>query len=221
MCRNAKPQSNTNPAVVNQDSHKNTKHIQLPDSLFALKDLNNVNMKFIWDSGLYINMPNKIWFKALDSIQEMQLLGLDSEEVQLTSAYFISKQKKIGTLQPIIICQWGDEFWSTDLIILDSNNIPVSDFPLHMESAHGPDSVIGDSIDLYGGIKQYAEIDSNTIKWSELTVYKKDNDSITPETIDSIGYISTILPNGTITTKRTDSTRYKRKLSDSDYFQEL
>ena len=220
-CNNHQKATN-NSVLLEQDSiKKKTKQLELPDKLFALKNITHINERFDWDSGgLYFKNP-KVRFIALDSVQKIKLLGFDSDDVQHIMAYFVSKQEKIGALLPIIVCNWGDGYWSTDLIILDSLNVPVSKFPLYLEFDHGPDNMIGDSIEVYHKVKRHSLIDGNTIKWSELTVYAIHDDTINPRTIDSINYISTITPKGNILTKRLDSIRYKRRLSDTDYYQDL
>jgi hypothetical protein len=113
-------------------------------------------------------------------------------------AWLVSKQDKIGDLQPIIVLEIGKaDFEALALVILDKNYKPVSEFSLDEENP--TNSEIG----YPHRLNNYSFINNN-----EITSYRvtKNTDSAKRQiTIDSNVFKSFIAPNGIITTKQVGS----------------
>jgi len=115
-------------------------------------------------------------------------------------AWLVSKQQKIGDLQPIIVLEIGKaDFEALALVILDKNYKPVSEFFLDEENP------TNNEIGHPHRLNNYSFINNN-----EITSYRvtKNTDSAKRQiTIDSNVFKSFIAPNGTITTKQVGKSR--------------
>jgi hypothetical protein len=125
---------------------KKTDKDVLPDSLFVLKNISSsdITENFRYDNktdSYYTDTTKKISFIRFDSTYRIKLLvpaltklGFGwinhGEWAQIMSAFFISKQEKVGDCQPIVIDVSGTDFWALILITLDKNCNVVSSFAL-------------------------------------------------------------------------------------------
>ena len=201
--------NSTNSSDTNQRS---TTLCALPDSLFPFKNISNTLMA----EHLYYDIDNSGY---TDSTKESKLILLnETQKQQLIDSippysrdwimgdwqiYFVSKQSNIGALTPIIVSGGGTDFSGLILILLDSTCHPVSSFILSGGEC-GVDPIECD-------FKQ-SFLNGNRINSYVRSIVDKDNlynaDSLL---IDSVNYVTEILPDGRFETKRADSIRYKGK----------
>ncbi len=190
----------------------------LSDSLFILKDIKN---SFAAENVI-ANSASKRSLIKLDSFEttklifpvlskEMEIVKMDSSfkyyVLHYMSSYFIAKQKSIGKFLPIIVWVEGDDFGALYYILLDKENIPVSFYKMNGGQCAGPNQ--SDSL-----LEMCPEIQS-WIKGDEIWSYRviefiKPDSIKHPAIVDSVNYVSKILPSGYIETKRKDSIRFKR-----------
>jgi len=190
----------------------------LPDSLFALKNIENVdliynNVRYI-DDGLFLDSSKKVKFVALDTIYKAKILApilkqelsVDMDYVKsFMDSYFISKQEKIGDYQPLIIWTSGDDYTSLILTLVDSTLKPVSHMVLNGGFLSGPYE-INDSLTSWEEEK-HSKITGNTIHSYSLNTYVWTDSRNDSAFVDSIIYTSKILQNGQIKTEKIDSVR--------------
>lgn len=152
-------------------------------------------------------------FKELDSLQKRQLLpdiskglsmDVDFPYSSLVDVYFVAKQKKIGTLQPILLKLNGDDFNKTILINLNEENHPVSFLFVAGEEFCGSDH------DFYCEKSTHSIFNNEEIITYDLVKTESSNNDDTSYT-DSIVYKSIIKPDGTIETNKIDSVRITKK----------
>ncbi|MDN3583324.1 hypothetical protein [Mucilaginibacter flavus] len=93
----------------------------------------------------------------------------------LMTAYFVSKQKKIGDLQPIIISIQGDDYGSLTMIILNKQHQPVDGYNLDGGMQPGPTD-LGNAATMFD-LKSYSKL---------------RNREITTVRMDEIDYIDTL-----------------------------
>ena len=126
-------------------------------------------------------------------------------------AFYISKQPKIGCIQPIIIQAFGTDFAALLLITVDESGNSVSGMFLNGGENSGPLDV-NDSVTVLRPIKK-CFFNKNIIESYVLNITAISNHNLVevPATVDSVRYVSEIDALGKITTKRIDSVRYKRK----------
>ena len=196
---------------------KNFNEFGLPDSLFALKNIENADLvykvKYI-DNKLFLDSLKKIEFVALNTTYKLKILapilkqelGVDKDYVKsFMISYFISKQDKIGDYQPVIIWISGDDYTSLILTLVDSTLNPVSHLVLNGGLFAGPYE-FNDSLTCWGEDK-YSKINKNRIESYTLNTYvwtDSRNDSVF---VDSINYKYQIMENGQIKTEKIDSIR--------------
>lgn len=196
----------------------------LPDSLFALKNVQNTSfidkVKFL-DNRLFLESSKRVEFFPLDTNLKSKILapilktdlGVESNYVKsFITSYFISKQDKIGDYQPIVIWTSGDDYTSLILAVLDSNLIPISHITLYGGLFAGPYE-INDSLTSWGEEK-HSIIDGNQIKSTVMTTYVWTDSRNDSSFIDSIIYKSKILETGKIMTEKLDSIRIIKKVND-------
>lgn len=193
---------------------------QLPDSLFVFHDLeNSLLVNHFWydekdNYKMYTDSTKQKYLIGMDSVQKMKyvvpILGIDTSYViQYMSAAFVSKQKMIGDLQPIIVWVNGDDYESLIYILLDKTLKPVSHLVLFGGEHAGPVDEFEDGTLQYPTLT-HSFLKGDEIKWYALIEYVKPDTIDHPSTFDSINYLSKILPTGEITTKRLDSIRFER-----------
>jgi hypothetical protein len=109
--------------------------------------------------------------------------------------WLVSKQKKIGDLQPIIVLEIGKaDFEGLALIILDRNRKPVNEFFLDEENP------TNNKIGYPHTLNNYSFINKNEITSYRIT--ENTDSAKRQKTIDSNVFKSFIAANGTITTKQ-------------------
>jgi hypothetical protein len=148
-------------------------------------------------------------YKKLDSLQKKQFLpditkglAMDKDFLysSLFSAYFVAKQKKIGTLQPIILKLTADDFSASVLINLNERNIPVSFLFIDGQEFCGSDH------NFYCEKSTHSILNGTEIITYDLFHTESTNNNEISYT-DSIVYKSIIKPDGTIKTNKIDSIR--------------
>jgi len=202
---------------------ENNKPINFPDSLFVFNDLRSLTERFHFEykrEGRIIQS----FFKGkpvirLDSAQKVILLKPFSQHLTMYQdqpwmydAQFLSKQVKIGKLQPIILSVGGTDYTMIWYIVLDENNVPVSCIILDGENCEsfGEDFELtkrDSAVTLCAKKKNYFK--ENTIESQKLTItrlYEKEF-----EIVDSVSYITTIKQDGSLSTEKLDSIRLRRK----------
>lgn len=202
---------------------------QLPDNLFLYKDIKNsllVN-RFYYDPkddySLYPDSTKSNKFVFLDSIQKLRIIvpimladygdpkksAIDSNYIMnLMPARFISKQNKIGDYTPIIVWVNADDYGALIYILLDKNLNPISHFIMNGGPCGGPVSETDSLVELCP-VKQ-SFLNGNHISSYIIKEFVRIDSIKKPSIIDSVRYLSTILPSGQIETKWLDSTRYER-----------
>ncbi len=201
----------------------NTDAFQLPDSLFPFKDIQSslIENMFWYDEKtdkLFADSTMRIPIIYLDSAQKMKLIiPIMAKEgkidpgyvIQYMRAIFVSKQKNIGSLTPIVVRVSGDDYNELFYVLLDRTFNPVSYFSLSGGQETGPDDQTDSTIDLQAVTNSY-------IKGNEIISYSLKQlvkiDSLKEYSVfDSVSYINKILPSGQIITTRLDSVRYETK----------
>ena len=204
---------------------------QLPDSLFAFHDIkNSLFVNDFWydrQNGFefFSDSIRKIRFVKLDTVQQRKLVApVITSEMDIDVNYvtqwmegrFVSKQKNIGNLTPIIVWVNGEDYEGLFYILLDKDFNPVSHFRLNGGFNGGP-NYIGDSLVELSPIR-HSIIIGNKIKTYSITETIKTESGQHPSMFDSINFISDILPTGKIVTKEVDRTRYERTSESSNIF---
>ena len=207
---------------VNMDSVK----IDLSDNVFMLRNIKStLELKNLyWDEDdAYSNKYKGHKFTKLDSLQKLKFIAPFMKDVgpewvsSNMRAYLLAKQNKIGDLTPIIINLEGDDYNSIMLILIDSNNKPVSNLVLTGGESAGPldetDSTVTYNSD------QNAYLHGNEITSYTVVVCQSTDTIPKPSIIDSMTYHSFIKSTGEIVTQRIESVRSKRiieNLADDD-----
>lgn len=198
---------------------KDSLYLNFPDSLFAFNDLKNsaVVRQFDWEGFTDSTKTKKL--VRIDSLTVVKLLypvnaiQTGSYSYFMTSFFYISKQHKIGDIQPIIIWGNGDDYSELILLTLDQKGAPIDFYSLHKNDCSGTWTE-EDSLMAICPIKQ-STINSNIIKtYINNVCYPLDTiaQSTTSDfaRIDSIAFESTILPTGKINSRQVDSVRFHR-----------
>jgi len=194
----------------------------LADSLFALKNLGDIDIcnsfRYV-ENQLFLDSTRKVEFTELDSTFKRLILapiftkefGVDENYVKHNFiSHFISKQPKIGDIQPIIIETTGDDYSSIMLIMIDSNLHVVSHFYLSGGFEPGPCEV-NDSISSWGE-KKHSKIQGTAINSYIIRTLVWTDSRNDTAFIDSINYKTKILKTGTFQTLKIDSARYISKI---------
>jgi hypothetical protein len=138
-------------------------------------------------------------------------LGVDANySGKFILSHFISKQEKIGNLQPIIIYTTGDDYQSLILAVLDSTLNPISHIVLSGGLFSGPYEV-NDSLTCWQN-ETFSKINGKDIQSYISKTYVWTDSRNDSAFVDSLVFSTKIRANGTIDTKQTDSLRIKRKL---------
>jgi hypothetical protein len=202
----------------NESNTKNTNNneLSLKDSLFVFKGISSTEIveKSVWDfEQLYVDSTEKRTYIKLDNKQKLRLLPnilkMDTLWIRMDiQAYFISKQEKIGNIQPIIIQTSGTDFAALLLINLDNKGNLLSGMIL----TGGENSSPQGELDSLLFLRPYTRcfFNKNHIKSYTLSAMVEKNRNNKLAIIDSVNYESVIESNGTIKTKKLDSFRYKR-----------
>ncbi len=139
----------------------------------------------------------------------------DSSYVQYADAHFIARQKAIGAYTPVILQVNADDYSALQYILLDSTFHPVAHYCLHGGSCAGPASDDGKILE-YCPEKQ-SVINGDEIRSYVLHIFISEDTASVPATIDSVNYISKVLPSGKIETRLVDSVSYKRIIGSSEF----
>jgi len=195
-----------------KESPLSTSSCSLPDSLFALKNISNslVAEHFYYDTNnsCYADSSKRIKLTLLDDTQKRQYIDSIPPYgrewiIGDWQMYFVSKQNKIDSFTPIIVSAGGTDFSALILVLLDTSCHPVSHFILSGGEC-GVDPIECD-------FKQ-SFLNGKQIKSYVRTIVDKENlydsDSLL---VDSVNFVTEILPDGSLETKKVDSSRYKRK----------
>jgi hypothetical protein len=178
----------------------------LPDQLFALKNLGEsipLNEFFVGrDQALYYKDQT---LTALDSVQERRMLQpfvpfFSADEY---TAFFVSKQPKLGEWQPVILRVSRATGLYEWLVIVDKDCKPVSRFILEGENCEAP--VETDSTVMYCPVRKNKFV-GNRIESYEIRTTRFLDDQ--KKIIDSLSYITEIDERGMFQTKRKDSVRF-------------
>jgi hypothetical protein len=179
-----------------------SKSLELPDSLFKLKDQ---KITFMVKNFEF----EEEGFKTMDSIQKMKLLGnipgLISKG-KATEGFFVSSQNKIGNMHPIIVYGATENYAALLQLNLDELN-----------------NVIGYK-EIAGGFCDAPVQYDDRIQWCDEKVSTVLNDTllelvhvhqhspsyerVNEKYIDSVKYLFKILPSGKFEQIKRDSTRY-------------
>lgn len=130
-------------------------------------------------------------------------MGKNFPYSSLFSAYFVSKQKKIGSIQPIILKLFADDFTQFILINLNENNTPVDFMFIDNEEFCGSDH------NFYCEKSRHSIFNESEIFTYDLFKIESTNNDLTSY-IDSITYKSFIQPSGSIKTSKIASARIVR-----------
>jgi hypothetical protein len=208
-CSNPKPTNNQKPKItpsINDTSF-------LADKNFAFKNLQDIstlwnNHKYGDDNKLFSDSTYRIALVPLTRQQKEKIiapfllkeLSIDNVNyiVQGMQAYFISKQNKIGTVQPILVMITGDDYTSLTMILLDKNNHSVNGFNLFGGMQPGPTEK-GDSL-LIIPLDRYSVIAGNVITSYEVTHTDYSDSLKRPTLVDSVVLKSVIGDAGKIIT---------------------
>jgi hypothetical protein len=200
-----------------QKNIKEKKEIIPNDSQFVYQGISSTEIvdKSVWGLNYlfvdstkekaYLKLDNKLKLKLLSKILNMDTTWIKDD----IRAYLISKQEKIGKLQPIIILTSGTDFGALLMIILDEEGDEISGLFLSGGEDSGPLEDM-DSVLLLQPYKRSFFV-SNQINSYSLSARVKTYKTNKPDIIDSVSYRTTIKLNGTIVTEKIDSVRIKRK----------
>jgi hypothetical protein len=167
------------------------------------------------DNNIYADSSYSRKYVQLTPAQKFQLiapfmaksLNVKPEYARdLLTAYFISKQKKIGDLQPIIVSIGGDDYGSLTMIILNKQGQPIDGYNLDGGMQPGPED-IGDVATKFD-LKSYSKL-----KNREITTVRMDEIDYKDTTkkdiqIDSNVFKTLIQTDGSFNTKQTVKTHF-------------
>lgn len=175
-----------------------------------LKLINRRATNDIIDNNIYTDSSYSRKCVQLTAAQKFQLiapfmaksLNVKPEYARdLLTAYFISKQKKIGDLQPIIVSIGGDDYGSLTMIILNKQGQPIDGYNLDGGMQPGPEDIgnVATKFDL----KSYSKL-----KNREITTVRMDEIDYKDTTkkdiqIDSNVFKTLIQTDGSFNTKQT------------------
>ncbi len=203
--------------------HNKREKLTLGDNLFALKNLDGTamlkNLHFDSLGNAYLDSTMKTRFTKLTEAQKQVLLPgidfFDTSYVRYADAHFISKQDAIGSFTPIILLINADDYSAIQYVLLDSSFHPVAHYLLHGGECAGPASDDGKIME-YCPEKQ-AVIHGKDIHSYVLHIFVSDDTTSSPARIDSVNFISNVLPTGNIETRRIDSVSYKRMIGCGEF----
>lgn len=199
-----------------KQSHQtmHNKDFEVPDSLFALKNLSNTNILgsvYTKQTGFFLYSVSKVKFTMLNSVFNQKITYpilvkdhgfrkdyLDSYE----SSYFISKQQKVGNYQPITIWTEGLDNCCLLLVVVDSTFKPISHTILKGNYGCALKQ-INKNVDCVTEYT-YSTLKRNKIISCRITTYFNIDKEVYK---DSIVYRSEIQKDGLIKTQKTDSVR--------------
>lgn len=210
---------NANKEITTKDSISKTnpsKHISIDNNLFVFKGIENTECieHCKWDFNKYfVDSNKKIAYVNLDNKTKVILLpeitGMDTIWVKEgMDAFYVSKQERIGKVQPIIIKVNGTDYSSLILVTTNETGEVLSSEILFGGENGGPMEISDTLLELPPFSRSY--FNKNEIKTFSITASINPNKNNIPAIIDSINYLTTIDEKGNIKTIRTDSTRYKR-----------
>jgi hypothetical protein len=196
---------------------KEKKEIIPIDSQLVYENISSTEVveKSLWGlSYLYVDSTMKKAYPELDNNIKIkllpQILKMDTTWIRMDiKAFLISRQEKIGELQPIIIQVSGTDFGALLLIILDEHGEEVSGMFLNGGEDSGPLKDM-DTVLLLQPYKR-SFFNGNQIKTYSISALVKTYNTNKPDIIDSVSYVSKIELNGTINTRKIDSVRIERK----------
>lgn len=177
-----------------------TLELELPDSLFKLKDqkITFKTQNFDFEDG----------FKAMDSIQKLKLLqGLPPfAKGVIDEAYFVSSQNRINGIHPIVVYGSTENYGALLLLTLDAANKVVA----YKEIAGGfcaapvqhPDRI------QWCDDKLSDIINDSMFVLNHLHLQSPSSERINEKLIDSVKYLLRITPAGQFEQLKKDSTRY-------------
>jgi len=186
----------------------------LADKNYPYKSISNtLTVNFIGKNNsadeLYTDSTFKTAYIKLNEQQRIKLiapfimkeLGVNEKYAgDLMSAYFVSKQNKIGNLQPILIKISGDDYGSLTMIILDKSDTPIDGYNVEGGKEGGP-TEIGDSLIRFEA-RRYSHINNNVITTYDINETDHTDTTKKQELIDSEVYKTVINKNGTFSTRR-------------------
>ncbi len=214
-CSNPKPINNAG----NDSAVANTTF--LADTHFAYKNITDTyplwkKHKYGENDTLYSDSTRKISFIELTQAQKEKFIApfimreLDIKDLKFVGQYmnvhFISKQQKIGDIQPILVMIRGDDYQSLTMILFDKNLNPVDGFNVCGGFDSGP-YVHGDTSMIYPD-NRYSTINNDKITTYRITEKHFDDSLKMPTVVDSVVLQSLIRTTGKITTKTIGYRRY-------------
>ena len=199
-----------------------SKNFTLPDSLFVMRNISGsqalANIYF-HDGNAYTDSTRKVRFSTLTQYQKLRLVAhaglFDSSYLSYIDAYFIARQNPIGNYTPIILHISGDDYSAVQLILLDTSLNPVAHYTLHGGECGGPASDDGKTMEYCPEIQ--STIKDDEIRTYVLHIFVSDDSASLPARIDSISYLSKILPTGKIETRKLDSVSYNRVINSGEF----
>jgi hypothetical protein len=168
-----------------------------------------------FDSNMFADSNYKKTYVQLTPQQKVKLIAPFISNIlkvneeyprDLMQAYFISKQRKVGDIQPIIIHISGDDYTSLTMILLNKNGEYVSGFNISGGMDGGP-TEIGDSLLSYEA-KSYSNINNDQLTTCRITETDHTDTAKKQVIIDSNVFQTIVTPNGNFITKQTVKVRY-------------
>jgi hypothetical protein len=203
-------------------NNKQADNFVLPDSLFAMQNLISTaalsNIYYDSLGNVYADSTKKIRFKELSGDQVMSFLqgiDFDSSYLRYTKAHFIARQNPIGDYTPIVVLVNADDYSALQFVLLDKYFKPVAHYCLHGGFCAGPEADDGKIME-YCPEKQ-SVINGDEIRSYVLHIFVSDDTTVSPATIDSINYMSKVVPTGKIETRQVDSVSYKRLIGNGEF----
>ncbi len=185
---------------VSDDGPK--KELELPDSLFKLKDQ---KITFRMQSFDFEET-----FKQMNSIQKMKLLGgiPPFNNGKSNVCYFVSYQNKVQNIRPIIVYGSTENYSALILLNLNESNKVIS----YKEIAGGfcAAPVQYDDRIQWCDDKVSTIINDSMLVLYHLHLYSPSYERVNEKFIDSVKYLFRINPTGQLEELKKDSTRYFR-----------
>lgn len=219
-CSGPNSKENKSRTVVKHQELKNDTSF-LADKNFLYKDLKSTkDIDVLFNPTVfhkaYADSAYKHEYTPLTPDQKVRLIAkfiskeldgaLESYPRDLMEAYFISKQKKIGDLQPIIVHITGDDYGSFTMILLDKTGLPVDGYNLSGGKLPGPIDN-GDS-SFYFEANSYSFINQDRITTIRLQSTQFADSLKKPSITDSMVFKTTISKKGNFNTKLVLEKRY-------------
>jgi hypothetical protein len=190
-----------NPTIAVTPKEEQKKFLELPDSLFLLKD-----QKI---SFLLKNFDFEEKFKMMDSVQLFKLLGNIppfNVKGKTHEGYFVSLQNKIQRIRPVIVYGTSENYAALLILNLNEMNQVLS----YKEIAGGYCATpvqMEDRIQ-WCDEKMSTIVNDSLIELVHVHQHSPSYERVNEKYIDSVKYLFKIMPTGKFVQLKKDSTRY-------------